>query len=307
MAEPPTAQWVTWLRTHNYRRTPQRRLQSRDEAIDFVNEMGFAFFWPIKGIECANLFHAIAGRARAVPHQHDDPDIEKCWGWKDQLLGARVWFYAKVLRRRATLISLNLLPAFYALSPNYGDYESDYLEEYMSGEVTAEAKNIYEALLEQGPLDTIHLRRAAGLAAVSAKSRFGRALVELQVELKVLPIGVAPEGAWHYAFIYEIVSRHYPHLPERAHALTRAQAREALIRRYVDSSVAVTRRQISQLFHVFKWAPREMDRALSTLEEEGAILQMPVEGIEGMQLVSGRALEMLATGTPWSTSAGPTF
>jgi hypothetical protein len=31
----------------------------------------------------ANLFHAIAGRVRPVPNEHDDPDIDKCWSWKD--------------------------------------------------------------------------------------------------------------------------------------------------------------------------------------------------------------------------------
>lgn len=53
--------------------------------------------------------------------------------------------------------------------------------------MTAEAKVIYEALLEHGPLDTIRLRREAHMSAESAKSHFGRALMELQVGLKVLP------------------------------------------------------------------------------------------------------------------------
>jgi hypothetical protein len=55
----------------------------------------------------------------------------------------------------------------------------------------AGAKAIYEAPLEHGPLDTVRLRREARMSAESAKSRFDRALVELQVGLKVLPIGVA--------------------------------------------------------------------------------------------------------------------
>ena len=48
----------------------------------------------------------------------------------------------------------------------------------------------------------MRLRREARRRAESAKSRFDRALVELQVRLKVLPIGVAEAGAWNYAFIY---------------------------------------------------------------------------------------------------------
>lgn len=290
MTETLDARWVAQRRDDNYRRTMARRVQTRDEAIAFVNAMGFVLFWPIKGVECASLFHAIAGRVRDVPSAHDDPDISKCWGWKDQLLGARVWFYAKTLRRRATMISMDLLPAFYALSPNYGDYETDYLEEYLDGQMTAEAKNVYEALLREGALDTIRLRRAASLAAESAKSRFDRALVELQIGFKVLPVAVVEEGAWDYAFVYDIVARHLPDLPDRARPISRAEARQTLIRTYVDNSVAVTRKQIDQLFHIFKWTPRELDRALEALQAAGAIRAMPVEGLAGPHWVSVRAL-----------------
>jgi hypothetical protein len=81
--------------------------------------------------------------------------------------------------------------------------------------MTAEAKAIYEAILENGPLDTVRLRREARMSAESAKSRFDRRLVELQVGLKVLPIGVARTGAWNYAFTYELFRRWVPEVPEQ--------------------------------------------------------------------------------------------
>lgn len=286
-----TADWVATMRDHNYHRTRARRVQTRDAAVAFVNKLGFVFFWPIKGIEYASLLHAIAGRVRDVPDAHDDPDGSRCWGWKDELLGARAWYYAKLLRRRATLVALDVLPYFYALSPNFGDYETDYLQEYEDGELTAEAKAIYEALLREGPLGTVRLRRAAYLAAESAKSRFERALVELQVGLKVLPVGVAEEGAWNYAFIYDIVARHFADLPGQARAITRHDARQTLIHRYVDNAVAVSRKQIAQMFHVFKWTPRELDGALAALQAAGAVREMAVAGMEGAQWVSVAALE----------------
>ncbi len=73
-------------REFNYRRTPERRLRTIEEARAFVEEVGFCHFWPIKGVELPNLFHAIAGRVRPVPMEHDDPDLSKCWGWKDGAL-----------------------------------------------------------------------------------------------------------------------------------------------------------------------------------------------------------------------------
>ena len=274
-------------REFNYRRTPERRVRTVEEARTFIEEVGFCHFWPIKGIEMPNLFHAIAGRVRPVPMEHDDPDISKCWGWKDSSLDQRWWHYGKLLRRRATLVSLDMLPVFYACSENYGDID-DYLEEYRAGTMTAEAKRIYKALLTHGPLDTVRLRREARM---SAKSRFERALVELQVELKVLPIGVAEAGAWRYAFVYDIVQRHFPELPEQARHIKRSEARRTLVSRYLDNVVAADRRMIGKVFHVLKWTPAELDRTIAMLLQEGATREVQVEGLKHPQLVSTRALE----------------
>jgi len=272
-----------------YRRIPERRLHTVEEARAFVEEVGFCHFWPIKGALLPNLFHAIAGRERPVPMEHDDADIGKCWGWKDESLGKKWWYYGKLLRRRATLVSLAMLPYFYALSENYGDL-NDYLEEYEAGMMTAEAKAIYEALLEHGPLDTVRLRREAHMSAESAKARFERTLTELQVGLKVLPVGVAEAGAWNYAFKYEIVQRHLPELPEQARQIGRGEARRVLVARYLDSVVAAERKMIGQAFHVFRWTPRELDRTIAALLEEGAVQEIEIEGVKGQQLVSVRAL-----------------
>jgi hypothetical protein len=284
------AEDIVRRREFNYHRTPERRLRAVEEAQAFVEAVGFCFFWPIKGVELPNLFHAIAGRVRPVPMEHADPDISKCWGWKDESLDKKRWYYGKLLRRRATLISLGQLPYFYALSENYGALD-DYLQEYADGLMTAEAKAIYEALLEHGPLDTVRLRREARMSAESAKSRFERGLVELQVGLKVLPVGVAEAGAWRYAFVYEIVQRHFPDLPARARPIGRAEARRALVSRYLDNVVAAERKMIAKVFHVLKWTSAELNRTIAALLEEGTVQEMEIEGLKGLQLVSTRAID----------------
>jgi len=107
---------------------PTRRLATVEQAIKFVQERGFVFFWPIKGIEFPSLWTAVAGD-RPVANEHDDPG-HVTWGWKDQMLGKREWYYAKMLRKKATLVSLEVAPYFYALTENYGDPEQDYLIQY---------------------------------------------------------------------------------------------------------------------------------------------------------------------------------
>lgn len=283
-------EWVAAERARRYRRTPELRVRTVEEARAFVDDVGFCHFWPIKGIEMPSLFHAIAGRVRAVPMAHDDPDLSKCWGWKDRSLGERRWYYAKVLRRRATLISLRLMPHFYACSENYGELD-DYLESYRDGKLTMEAKLIYEALLEHGPLDTVRLRREARMAAESAKTRFERALVELQVGFKVLPVGIAEAGAWHYAFVYEIVQRHYPELPAQARSIGRGEARRELVQQYVDNVVATDRATIRRVFHVLNWTRSEVERTVVDLLDKGTVRQVQVEGAPSTQAVSTRAME----------------
>ena len=276
------------VREWKYHRLPERRIATVEEARAFVDEVGFCFFWPIKDIELPNLFHAIAGHVRPVPMKHNDPDLSRCWGWKDASLDKKRWYYGKLLRRRATLIALDWLPYFYACSENCGDLD-DYLQEYEDGLMTAEAKAVYEAILEHGPLDTVRLRRQAHMSAGSAKSRFDRALVELQVGLKVIPIGVARVGAWNYAFTYEIVQRYFPELPAQARHIKRGEARRALVLRYLDTVVAADRKMIARAFHVLRWTPGELDRTIAALLEEEVVQEAEVARA-GVLLVSARAL-----------------
>ncbi len=275
--------WLAAERDHRYRRTPERRVTTIDAAEAFVNEVGFAFLWPIKGVEAPSLFQAIAGRERDVPMVHDDPDNSLCWGWKDQSLGGQRWYYAKLLRRKATLVAPRLWAAFYALTRNYGDLH-DYLEQVRDGVMTHEARLIYEALLEQGPLGTVALRKAVGMAAEASKTRFERGLVELQIDMKVLPIGVAEEGAWRYSFIYDIPMRRYPELPAQARQIGSGEAWRLLIGTYVDAVVATTTRQIAQIFHIFEPTARQLERALNALAAEGRIepARLPVGKGEGL-------------------------
>ena len=81
MTDRVSQEWILRQRGARYRRLPELRVATVDEARAFVNEVGFCHFWPIKGIEMPNLFHAIAGRVRSVPNAHDDPDLSRCWGW----------------------------------------------------------------------------------------------------------------------------------------------------------------------------------------------------------------------------------
>jgi hypothetical protein len=254
-------------RTITFHMLPGERLSNVDEAVAFVNQRGFTFFWPISGIILPSLWAAVAGD-RPVADAHDDPG-HVTWGWKDELLGKKRWFYAKVLRKKATMISLEILPYFYALSENYGSFEDDYLTQYEQGRLTQEAKIIYETLLSEGPLDTVALRRATHLTSRESDYRFNRGLTELQVDFKVLPVGVAQAGAWNYAFIYDIVPRHFPELPDQAHYIQETEARCKLAEVYFHSVGAA---QLRDLIKLFGWRPVQAERAVNQLMQGGILV-----------------------------------
>ena len=254
-------------RARSYNLPPHKKLSSPAQALDFISARGFIYFWPIKGIDFPSLWTAVAGD-RPVPTEHDDPG-HVTWGWKDNALDQRIWYYAKVLRRKATFISLEIAPYFYALTENYGDYKEDYLIPYEDGRLTQGAKQVYETILDNGPLNTVDLRRMARMS--NAKdSEFNKALEVLQADFKILPVGVAKAGAWNYSFIYEITARYYPDLPEQARHIGEAEARTKLLELYFHSVGAA---QTKDLNKMFRWGTGLTARTIGRLVEAGKIVE----------------------------------
>jgi len=251
-------------RSQTFRWLPNNRLKTKDEAIDFVKERGFIYFWPIKEVLLPSLWVAVAGD-RPVADKHDDPG-HITWNWKDSSLGTHDWYYAKVLRKKATLIAMDVVPYFYALSENYGDPEGDYLTLYEQGRLSQEAKVIYEVLLHEGAMDTISLKGAARMGNRESESRFNRALAELQADFKVVPVAVTQAGSWHYAFSYDLVFRHYPEIIGQARFISPRQARLKLIELYIRSVGAMT---INDIVRLFQWQTNQVFQDVQILAERG--------------------------------------
>jgi hypothetical protein len=253
-------------RAETFYATPALRVTTLEGAVEFVNQRGFVFFWPIKDVVLPSLWVANAGD-RPVPDEHDDPG-HVTWGWKDSLLGKRRWYYGRILRKRNTIISLETAPYFYALTQNYGDYQEDYLIQYEQGRMTLEAKLVYEALLKEGPLDTITLRKSAHLTGPQSDSPFNKGLNDLMEDFKILPTGVSDAGAWHYAHVYDIVARHMPDLVEQARFIQESAARKKLVELYFTSTGAA---RINDLVKLFGWAPDDIEAAVRRMQQEGTI------------------------------------
>jgi hypothetical protein len=235
-------------------------LANARQAVEFIHQRGFAFLWPIKDVELPSLWSAVAGD-RPVADDHDDPG-HISWSWKDQMLDQRVWYYARLLKHRNTFISNELTPYFYALTPNFGSPEDDFYDQYQQGELTLETKLVFEALLKEGPLDTLSLRKASRLTGKTSNGPFNKALDQLQTDMRVLPVSISEAGRWHYAFVYDLTHRYYPDLGEQARTISESQARQKLAHTYFASVGAASLHDVSSLFH---WTTEITERTLNHL------------------------------------------
>lgn len=254
------------MRNARYRRARNLRLRDADGIREFVNDVGLCLLFPVQGLEMPNVYQAVAGFAKQTTPQHDDPTISLTWNTKDRALDQRWWYYGKLIKAKATLASFEVLPQLYALSENYGEPD-DYLHEYEAGTLSADAKNIYAAVLKHGAMHAIDIKRKVGLYGDEHKGKFDKALTELQVGLKVLPVGVAEAGAWRYAFIYELLWRWLPELPAQARAIGRGEARAALLARHLRNVIFATPKEIGR---VFGWKPAEVEKAITAAVASGA-------------------------------------
>jgi hypothetical protein len=273
-----TEQRLLEYRASIYRYPLEKRLKHVKEAIEYVNQRGFIFFWPKKGVELPSLWTAVAGN-RPVPDEHDDPG-NISWEWKDSMLDKKVWYYARVIKHTNTFISLETAPYFYALTPNFGSPEEDFEEQYRSGTLPLESKLVFEALLHEGPLDTISLRKAAHLTRRTSDSGFNRALDQLQSDMRILPVSIAEAGRWRYAFVYELVHRYHPDIVDKARFITENQARQHIVLKYL-SSVGLS--SLKKINSVFCWTPEKTETTLNgLLEKSGQITQVTLSGETGV-------------------------
>ena len=272
------------MRAERYRQRPHLRVKTEAEALSFLDDVGLCLLFSAQDVELPSLWGAICGGDRSVPEHHDDHELGLTWQWKDSLPVAGKVLYGKFLRKRPVFISLDLAPYFYALSPNYGDPAQDYLQEYLDGRLSAEAKQVYEVLLEQGALPTSRLRREAALGGKSSATRFDRALAELQMDLRITKVAISDANRWGYCYVYDLLPRHFPGVVEASQGISGRQARETILLRYLRTVVMATPRQVSSLFG---WEPGDVDRLAERLAGEGRLRQhVHIEGLAGECLVS---------------------
>lgn len=262
-------QEIEKYRKATYHYDPHLKLTSESDAIQFVNERGFIFFWPINGTSLPSLWVATAGN-RPVPNNHDDPG-HITWRWKDALLDKKVWYYAKLLRGKSTIISLEFMDHFITLSntASQGMEEFEYL--YRIGKRSRLDLEIFSQLTQFGPLDAISLKQRVLHTHTFSDGEYGRALICLQTQFNILPIGISENGRWRYSYLYDTLEHYFPQKFNASAQIPKNAAHKKILNALIRSNGVSTLLEMKKLLG---WEIFDIQNTLDALQSTGKIIQV---------------------------------
>jgi hypothetical protein len=262
---------MTWEEIENrrdriYCRTPLLQVKSIDEALDFVNQIGFCFAFKANNSELPCLWHAAAGERKPVypKHVQHDPYIGLVWQAKDDLPHSKKIYYGKALKNRPSMISLEFIPYFYRLSRSSMEPDA-YLADYMAGNLSSEAKRIMDAMTENSPQITSDLKIAAGFSNPKSRSAFDKAMAELQMKMYIVKIG---EFYDPFTFLWDLVDRRFESELQNVQKVSRQTAIEKILIQYFKIVLIAKAIDIERLF---KWPKFEIEEMLDKLVNEDFI------------------------------------
>jgi hypothetical protein len=196
------------------------------QAAAWVDRVGLALVFPKDDVVLPSLWQAAGGEDEFAKRDENGkfiewtPTMEYVWTTKDELPARGLCAAGKHLRGRASLVSLDLLPALVALMPPEAP-------EGIEGEIVS-------VLESHGPLST---RELPDLLAHHERKRVRAALERLQKQLVVTNAGLEETDGWP-AIVVDLVARRYA---DRVRELPSPEnARATVARRVLDGAGELT-------------------------------------------------------------------
>jgi hypothetical protein len=214
--------------------------------------------FPVANVPLPSLYCAVTGRSPSAGIVFDK-DFSMLWRWKDELPRRRRAFYAKYFRARGTLIALEQLPYFLAMRET-AVAPGDHARLYADGRIRDDARVIWEALEEHGPMATLELRHLCHMETKAGNVRFKRAMLDLQCLLIIVHFGSEQEtGAWASGR-FELTCRVFPQQTAAARSIEPTEARAKLAAKYLEWHPAAPPVQLARLFG---WTKDEAAKAMA--------------------------------------------
>ena len=209
-----------------------RRVLTPADAVKYINAAGYCLLFPVNHVPLPSLYYAVTRR-----HLNQeliwDKYSQMVWRWKDELPRRHRAFYAKYFRGRGTFISLAHLPYFLAMR-EAALRPDDHVRFFAEGRIRDDARVIWRALEELGPLATLELRHSCKMDTKAGNIRFKRAIVELQCVLAVVRFGTEQETAAWPSGRYELTCRAFAREVALACSILPEQARSVLAAKFLQ-------------------------------------------------------------------------
>jgi hypothetical protein len=172
-----------------WRRAADLRVETAMDAEQLIEAAGFCAAMMDARRGGPSLYVAVCGRRDAFMPRNvqKDPESSLAWITKDELMRRGKVYYAKLAKGRATFVARRLVPHFNALwgVPRRKEAEA----------LSTDARAILKVLRREWEMATCDLRMESG---ITDRTRFTRALDELQRALKVIPAEVVYEPWFTY-------------------------------------------------------------------------------------------------------------
>jgi len=269
-----TGEQIERWRDKVHRRSPRRAVRTREQALQFVKEVGFCFAFKSENSELPCLLHAACGMREPPPavHTHHDPFISFVWEMKDVLPAAHQIYYGKLLKKRPTMASLEFLPFFYVLSGGAG-LADDYSRSFKHGRLSSAAKEIMDALADSSPQVTKGLKLATGRMGKRDRPEFDKAIAELQGKMFIVKVAEQYEP---FSFVWAPFHKCFPAQIRKARSISPETARVNIMERYFRNQLIGT---VASIQRLFGWDKQDIYHTLGQLVQQGIITtNIKVEG-----------------------------
>jgi|SRR4030095_4457251 hypothetical protein len=225
---------VEVYRDRAWRRDPENRVDDVYAAEQFVDHVGFCEALTDSRRPGPSLYVAVCGRRDAhMPRNvQKDPESSLAWTIKDDVMRRGKCFYGKVLRGRSTFISRRLIPYFNALWGVPSRMERKVL--------STDALIILKILRKEWEMASRDLRQASG---ISERTRFDKALAQLQKSLKVIPGDVIYQPTFTY--IWSLPEARFP--DEMKTIVGREEALTEVARAYLTTAGMTLRGELAKV------------------------------------------------------------
>src|SRR2546422_11671723 len=240
-APAPSREMERAFSRYRQRIAARHAVKTADALVRMVDDLGFCFAFT------GESAYPIPAAFDHLDTRSDGRKWEWMWGWKDELAEKKRLYYGKLLVKKPTFVSMEMLPTFYATFGRAGDAD-DHLEDVRAGRLSEIARRVIEFLAVNGETQTKRMRSALGITSQEGKSDYAKAIEELQRLMYVARVRAVGEGREDYNYTYDLFVRRYPETVRAAERSTSADAMSALLARLIELAGGVTERQVAKLF-----------------------------------------------------------